>query len=145
MAGLILAQNPALNPAEVKAKILESVDNIDAQNPQFIGELGTGRVSLSKLFPAVLTDTQDQLVEGNLQVYPNPLERILVVDVPTGVQLNSLRVINPLGQEMRSLPQEDLQGRTRLSLDLSELPIGYYILQGESDSGRWHARVLKGE
>ena len=137
MAGLILAQNPALSPESVKAKILESVDNIDALNPRFIGELGTGRVSLAKLFPAVVTDTQDQLSEGNLQVYPNPLDRILVIDVPTGVQLNSLRVINPLGQEMRTLPQEDLQGRTRLSLDLSDLPCKEKILG--------YARVLKGE
>ncbi len=145
MAGLILAQNPTLSPEGVKAKILESVDNIDALNPRFIGQLGTGRVSLAKLFPAVVTDTQDPLREGTLQVYPNPLDRILVIDVPTGIQLNSLRVINPLGQEMQALPQEDLQGRTRLSLDFSNLPSGYYILQGESDSGRWHARVLKGE
>ena len=145
MAGLILANNPALSVEEVKTKILESVDNIDAQNPQFVGQLGTGRVSLAKLFPAVVTDTQDQLAEGNLQVFPNPLERILVVEVPSGVQLNSLRVINPMGQEMRYLPQEEIQGRQRISLDLSELPMGYYIVQGEADNGRWHARVLKGE
>lgn len=45
LAGLMLSLNPSLLPADVKACLLSSADNIDGSNPGFIGDLGAGRIN----------------------------------------------------------------------------------------------------
>jgi hypothetical protein len=45
LAGLILAINPAFTPTQVKACLQSSADNINQQNPNFIGRLGAGRIN----------------------------------------------------------------------------------------------------
>ena len=45
LAGLMLSLNPSLSPADIKSCILSSADNIDTQNPSYVGELGAGRIN----------------------------------------------------------------------------------------------------
>lgn len=45
LAGLILSMNPEMPQAQVRDCILSSADNIDAQNPGFVGQLGSGRIN----------------------------------------------------------------------------------------------------
>lgn len=45
LAGLILSQNPSLTPAEVTNIITSSAENIDNENPSYVGFLGTGRIN----------------------------------------------------------------------------------------------------
>ncbi|MFN4122233.1 MAG: S8 family serine peptidase [Flavobacteriales bacterium] len=45
LAGLILAVNPAFTPTQVKNCLQSSADNINQQNPNFIGSLGAGRIN----------------------------------------------------------------------------------------------------
>lgn len=45
LAGLVLSVNPELPQAQVVDCILSTADNIDVENPGFIGELGSGRIN----------------------------------------------------------------------------------------------------
>ncbi|MBK9097926.1 MAG: S8 family serine peptidase [bacterium] len=45
LAGLILSQNSSLTPEEVTNIITSSADNIDNENPSYIGQLGAGRMN----------------------------------------------------------------------------------------------------
>ncbi len=45
---LIKAANPQLNYKQVKQVLLSSTDNIDKLNPRFFGEIGAGRLNVSK-------------------------------------------------------------------------------------------------
>ncbi len=45
LAGLMLSYNPALSPDDVEDCIKTTADNIDAQNPSYIGQLGAGRIN----------------------------------------------------------------------------------------------------
>lgn len=45
LAALVLAHFPAYAPADVTGQIKTAADNIDAQNPEFFGMMGAGRVN----------------------------------------------------------------------------------------------------
>lgn len=45
LAGLLLSLNPSLPPSDVESCILNTADDIDAANPGYVGELGSGRIN----------------------------------------------------------------------------------------------------
>ncbi len=45
LCGLMLSLNPNLTPTEIKNCLTSSADNIDTQNPNFVGLLGAGRIN----------------------------------------------------------------------------------------------------
>lgn len=45
LASLILSINPLLTPDQVKAIMKDNADNIDAINPDYVGQLGSGRIN----------------------------------------------------------------------------------------------------
>ncbi|KAB7725956.1 S8 family serine peptidase [Rudanella paleaurantiibacter] len=45
LAGLMLSVNPTMNRTQVEAGIKATADNINAQNPNYIGQLGAGRIN----------------------------------------------------------------------------------------------------
>ncbi len=59
LAALLIAHNPGLrgNPAAVYQIIRDTTDNIDAQNPSYVGMLGTGRVNAARALGLLLPPT----------------------------------------------------------------------------------------
>jgi serine protease len=55
LAGLMLSLNPALTPTDIRNCILSSAENIDAVNPGFIGQLGSGRINANDAMICVST------------------------------------------------------------------------------------------
>ena len=45
LCGLLKSYNPALTPDEIENCLDQSADNIDAQNPSYVGDLGAGRIN----------------------------------------------------------------------------------------------------
>ncbi|MFH1650378.1 MAG: S8 family serine peptidase [Candidatus Woesearchaeota archaeon] len=45
VAGMLLNANPSLTPAQVETALKNGADNIDAENPSYIGKLGAGRLN----------------------------------------------------------------------------------------------------
>ncbi|MEX2483739.1 MAG: S8 family serine peptidase, partial [Brumimicrobium sp.] len=55
LAGLMLSMNPSLSASDIKSCILSSADDIDAENPGYIGELGAGRINAEEAMSCVST------------------------------------------------------------------------------------------
>jgi len=75
VAGLILSKDPSLTKAQVEQILLSTCDNIDAQNPQYIGMLGCGRVNAYRALlgiPGTLLDVEahDGYVSGQSDLTP---------------------------------------------------------------------------
>jgi subtilisin family serine protease len=55
VAALIWSKNPTWTREQVAAQLVGSTDNIDALNPTFVGELGSGRVNAQKAVGATVS------------------------------------------------------------------------------------------
>ncbi len=55
LAGLIRSKSPGLTAAQVRSIISSTTDNIDAQNPSYIGMLGTGRINANNALMSILS------------------------------------------------------------------------------------------
>lgn len=73
LCGLMLSLNPALTPLEIKNCLMSSCDNIDAQNPSYIGQLGAGRINAYQAMLCV-SATINPLDAGIKEIiYPAPV------------------------------------------------------------------------
>jgi hypothetical protein len=73
---------------------------------------------------------EDEIFSGQIKVYPNPTSETLLVQFPENAKIESIRLLNPLGQEILQTKQK--LGET-LSLNLSEYASGVYYLYVVSD------------
>ncbi len=53
LAGLMLSLNPSLTPTDIRNCILSTATNIDAVNPSYIGQLGSGRIDANAAMTCV--------------------------------------------------------------------------------------------
>ncbi len=76
-----------------------------------------------------------------LSVYPNPVQQLLTVELPTTETLEQLSLKSLTGS---TLLQPALRPRQRTAtLDLSGLPKGMYLLRIQTPSGTAHRKVVK--
>ncbi|MGE3825461.1 MAG: S8 family serine peptidase, partial [Bacteroidia bacterium] len=73
LAALVLSDEPGLTPAQVKAKMQQGCENIDAQNSGFIGQLGAGRINAFHALSPV--GIKDNLSANQLHIFPNPVQK----------------------------------------------------------------------
>jgi PKD repeat protein len=60
LCALMLAANPCLSPADLETYLKSTCDNIDAQNPSFVGQIGAGRVNAAAALSAVSPSNSPQ-------------------------------------------------------------------------------------
>lgn len=65
--GLMLSVNPTLNPDAIESCLKQSCDNINAQNPTYIGKLGAGRINAFEALNC-LTPTAAPVVDFNFDI-----------------------------------------------------------------------------
>ncbi len=66
LAGLMLSLNPSLSPADIESCLLSTADNIDTQNPSYVGDLGAGRINAQAAMNCI-SATLDWAPEANFQ------------------------------------------------------------------------------
>ena len=128
--------------------IVQSITNSTPSNGSFswtvpdlaegnykIGMMSTTNNSVQAISPLfsifkIVTGIEDELFSGQIKVYPNPTSKILLVQFPQNAEIESIRLLNPLGQEI--LQTKNKLGEI-LSLDLSAYPSGLYYLYVLSD------------
>lgn len=131
LAGLLLADQPQLTAPLVRNRILSSCDDISAVNPGLNGQLGAGRINAFKTLGNVGVDEMAQ--EVNV-AYPNPVSGgILYVDREW---LNHTFMLHDASG------RTVLSGPATLSMDLSELPAGIYLLKVFADTGTITQRLM---
>jgi hypothetical protein len=70
LAALVLSRDPDYTPAQVLAAIVSGADNIDDQNPGYIGKLGGGRISVARTLgvempPSAVLDLAAEYTAGD--------------------------------------------------------------------------------
>ena len=72
----------------------------------------------------------------DIKLYPNPVQSVLNFS-SEGVEINSLRVMNALGQTLSLVKEASSQ------LDVSDLPSGMYVLEFETNQGLLRKQFIK--
>lgn len=126
MAGLLLSEEPDLSPDEVKARIKTSVDLLDQLNPQYVGQLGTGRVNVASIFTPIAPPSG----EGELNIYPNPTSGTFKVDLySTETGEVSVRIFSLIGSLLKENMYEKRSNFWNANLDIGNLPTGIYLVE----------------
>jgi len=128
--------------------VLQNITNSTPSNGQFswtvpdvadgnykIGIMSISNSAVQAVSPLftifkMVTGIEDEIFSSQIKVYPNPTSETLLVQFPENAKIESIRLLNPLGQEI-------LQTKTKLgetiSLDLSAYASGVYYLYVVSD------------
>ncbi|OGC25639.1 hypothetical protein A2291_04410 [candidate division WOR-1 bacterium RIFOXYB2_FULL_42_35] len=73
LAALMKAQYPAMTVADITNAVTTSADNIDAQNPTYLGDLGSGRINVSKalaaITAAIASPESNSYIKGSVEIY----------------------------------------------------------------------------
>jgi hypothetical protein len=87
---------------------------------------------------------QQAQTNGDIRIYPNPAKHSLNIDILdyTGTGI-SIRLLNVLGQEVKSAFYNLEEGKNRLTLNLEELSAAVYIIQLKAGAWQWTSRFVK--
>ena len=86
----------------------------------------------------ILGNDINYIYKSKLNVYPNPVGgNLLKIDLPEGVEVGNLKIINSSGQEITSIK------KSNSSIDISLLPKGNYIITLESDNTLYTGKFIK--
>lgn len=74
LAGLLLSYDSSISVADLKAFLRDGCDNIDAQNPTYINDIGSGRINAFKSLQLAAGLTLEEIDTDNFNfvLYPNP-------------------------------------------------------------------------
>jgi len=91
-------------------------------------------------FPCTMTAIPTHKEQSALLVYPNPSARTVTVELQnTHLKCKDIKIYNPLGALVNDRLSINCNGDGKVSLDMSALPVGVYVLKVE---GRI-ARIVK--
>ena len=127
-ASLILADNPDASVDEVKAMLTSGSDDIDSENPDYEGKLGSGRLNAYQSLQ-VETAIQNQNDEIVHSVYPNPADDQITITLNelTFSSIENISIQNMSGKEHAFSLQQKSEGK--LVADISHFPEGMYVLR----------------
>lgn len=66
LAGLIKSHEPGLSVVDLFTRIQKTADNIDAQNPDYIGMLGGGRINAYRALTETVTADPNFIIDGQI-------------------------------------------------------------------------------
>ena len=146
LAGLVLSENPKLNPDEVKYYIQAGCDNIDALNPAYSGQLGSGRINAFNTLKLVQQDTAKYATNSIINIFPNPCnntcnirfnQRCINADF-------SIMIHNVLGQKVYEGTVSNFNG-FYYPLNLISLRQGVFYMQIIMPDMTLNTIIVKGE
>ncbi len=140
LAGLIMSAVPNLTPQQVKTALEDGCENIDLLNPQYVGQMGAGRINAyNSLLSLGLTSIGDQL-EGqanNFQFYPNPVnDRLYIQTLESDFEVT---IFNIQGQLRGTWKVNDLT----TGIDLSQFEPGAYLVRIIKGNNTTVKKILK--
>ncbi len=97
-----------------------------------------------ELLVALATNTQDQLLEASLNLYPNPTTGKLNVNLGVSYQnpLTEIRMVDLLGRTVRQLTGSQISGNN-LEIEMTDLNNGVYHLIFVANDAKTTRRVVK--
>jgi hypothetical protein len=73
--------------------------------------------------------------ENAVSIFPNPVNDVLTVKIPSSASLISIDIINPLGQIVGKFSKE--------TIDIANLSSGNYIAKINTTQGSIHKKIIK--
>ena len=139
LAGLILSENPSLPPNDVKTLIKSGCENIDMQNPSYIGQIGSGRIN-AYLSLQTVSVAKTSVEENALNVFPNPTSGKLTIFIKNTPDPYKLSIFNTLGQTL--IKRNSVLPYEKEEIDLSTFKSGTYFLKVESPSVLYIRKII---
>lgn len=138
LAALILSNEPGLTPAQLKNRLQQTSDDIDALNPNYNGQLGAGRINAAKALgtqPTIINGVGDLIsIEAGLKLYPNPGHHQIVLELGNGSDIEAVTLLDVMGKMVYQ--QHFLVPLGKLEVELpSELPSGFYVWRLQTSTG----------
>ncbi len=130
LAGLILSDNPALSNEQVRTKIKNGAVNIDGQNPDFIGQLGAGRIdAFNAVSGTINTFTVDRQKDLVFKLIDNGVNYILRLNANNILDVQksnaSVTISNILGQVMYE--RSNFEVKKGIFIPKTSLPRGMFL------------------
>lgn len=118
----------------------------DENNDWFLGGFGDDVTAIIRLrIGETVTSTRDlpELVNAKLKVYPNPMQEQATVEIglEQSAQQVQLSLLNLHGQVLQTQQFDNVQD-IRTQLDVSDLPIGTYVLRLLTEQGFKASRLV---
>lgn len=129
LCALVLDQNPAYSPAEVKTALQDGCDNIDALNAAYVGMMGSGRINAYKTLDETAS-LKDKEVESTTLIYPNPNSGSFSIYSDNSTDIQEVRISNLMGQLIEVNQPSFVQNKADLSLDLAPGVYSVRIVSG---------------
>ena len=116
----------------IYGKVKVTVKKEDEGNEGGEGEGGEG---------GPVTDLPQDIEETPITIYPNPSVRHLLIKAP--VRMESIVLYNSRGVVLKKITDQALLSPSGISLDVSSLTNGMYILQVQTSEGLVTKRIIK--
>jgi hypothetical protein len=112
---------------------VETVWNISCE-PTRVG-VNTSRSNIRNQ-PTAINSIDETILNNQIEIYPNPAESILFFKLNTSIQINSITLINSIGQEV-------FLDINKSNINVSELANGAYLIRFNTNSGYILKRFFK--
>lgn len=142
LIGLLLSQNPDWKP-HIERILKETCDNISAQNPNFEGRLGAGRINVDKSinYTGDLTSVSVVSPTGDFTVYPNPANTSITLpfeSLSNNGDALQVSIFNISGV----LVAQQTIAQTNQHIKVTELPQGIYNISVSNGTAYYQTRLL---
>ena len=87
------------------------------------------------------TTSQEVLTKQKFTFYPNPVQDVLNIEMENQVAISSVKVYNTIGQLVKNIGKPSLS--KTISVSVSDLKTGTYIVEVDSDSGKTSKKLIK--
>ena len=138
LAALVLAKNPGYSPAQVLSAIQNGADNINAENANYVGKIGSGRINAFHALGGVGTGIEANQIAG-VTIYPNPFNDKL--NIETGSETISGWQVYDLEGKLLIQTKEDTS--PHYEIDTQKFTPGVYILKIFSEHGTLTNKLIK--
>ena len=83
--------------------------------------------------------TKDEFLQGLIEVYPNPTNALITIEINEEVSADFGEILNQLGQVVHQFTIDQSQ----VLLSLESLPTGMYLVKIQTDKGLFAQPILK--
>ncbi|MEZ5016828.1 MAG: GEVED domain-containing protein [Flavipsychrobacter sp.] len=77
-------------------------------------------------------DVKNVVVDKGVKIYPNPAKNNVVIELTDGISINEINIVNVLGA---SVYKQGITNSNKINIDISNMPVGNYIVRMNTDDG----------
>ena len=132
LAALVKSHFPGMSATQIRQRIEASCDDITAQNPSFIGQIGNGRINAYQTLGNV---SISELNGGTFSIYPNPTRERINFKKTVTDKVSGIAILDVSGREVISTTWVE-------SLNVSNLASGIYTVLIEANGNISQTKMM---